>query len=600
MNAAMFAATLQAAATLLLSAGLAAFVAVRPSHTGLRSRLLGLLGALMAWSAGVIWRFTAADDASAFAGFVLGWLGIAALPPLWLLLGAHYARVTALEENPRLAAAAIVPSVLAWLALASNDAHHLFLREFTQRGVVRGPLFYAWLCFAYPCIVAGVGLFLLAARRTFRHRAWMRFAMVCVAALLPSVTSLLFVFQVVPLAYDPTPMALGVSVVALTFGIFRLQFLDALPLARRDVIDHLRDGVLIADPDGAVLDANPAAMRVLGQTLAELQRRTLEDVLIESAADTHRAEQLSRALLRLEPDSALDTAELLTRDERCLELAAKCLRGPGGGVLGRFVLLRDRTQELRTERRLRQSQRLETVGSLAAGVAHEVNNPLAFVRANLGQLEQLAGLAAKRAADPADAESEELAELPQIVAECVDGIERIGRIVDALRRFSRAPGEDFGPVDLNRVVQESLRLVELHRTGPVAVEAWLDPSLPPVQGSAQRLTQVFVNLLLNAKQALAGRGEGRVTVRTRRLDDVVEAMVSDDGPGVPAALRDRIFDPFFTTKGPEEGTGLGLSIAYDIVREHGGVIELHPSPLSGAVFVLHLPVDAAERAALED
>jgi PAS domain S-box-containing protein len=596
----MFAATLQAAATLLLSASLAAFVAVRPARTGLRSRLLGVLGALMVWSAGVIWRFTADDDASAFLGFVVGWLGIAALPPLWLLLGAHYARVTALEENPRLAAAAVVPSALAWLALASNESHHLFLKEFTQHSLVRGPLFYAWLCVAYPCIVAGVGLFGLAARRTFRHRAWMRFVMVCLAALLPSASSLVFVFQLVPLAFDPTPMALGVSVIALTFGIFRLQFLDALPLARRDVIDHLRDGVLIADPDGAVLDANPAAMRVLGQTLAELQRRTLQDVLLEAAADTRRAERLSDALLRLEPDAALDPDEIRTRDDRCLELAAKCLRGPGGGVLGRFVLLRDRTQELRTERRLRQSQRLETVGSLAAGVAHEVNNPLAFVRANLGQLGQLAELAVKRGLDPAEPESEELAELPQLVAECVDGIERIGRIVDVLRRFSRAPGEDFGPVDLNRVVQESLRLVELHRAGPVAVEAWLDASLPSVRGSAQRLTQVFVNLLLNAKQAMAGRSEGHVTVRTRRLDDVVEAMVSDDGPGVPPALRDRIFDPFFTTKGPEDGTGLGLSIAYDIVREHGGVIELDPSPRAGAVFVVHLPIDAADRGTDED
>jgi signal transduction histidine kinase len=280
--------------------------------------------------------------------------------------------------------------------------------------------------------------------------------------------------------------------------------------------------------------------------------------------------------------------EFTTRAERRLEVAGKCVRDAQGEVLGRFVLLRDRTEERRVEQLLRQSQRLETVGQLVAGVAHEVNNPLAFVQANLRQIERLAALAAKRPGEP-DRDAEEVAELPQIVAECIDGIERIERIVDSMRRFSRAPSDEFVAVDINRVVDASIRLADLHRSSSVAVDARLASVLPPVHGSAARLEQVFVNLLVNAKQALANRPRGRVEVATRLAGDIVQVRIEDDGPGIPEPHRERIFDPFFTTKAPEQGTGLGLSIAFDIVREHGGVLELRrASP--GACFVVHLPL----------
>jgi two-component system C4-dicarboxylate transport sensor histidine kinase DctB len=161
-----------------------------------------------------------------------------------------------------------------------------------------------------------------------------------------------------------------------------------------------------------------------------------------------------------------------------------------------------------------------------------------------------------------------------------------------MRRFSRLPAEELGPVDVNEVVHEAMRLAELHRNRGVTIEAWLAEGLPAVHGSAQRLTQVVLNLLVNAKQALVGLEEGHITVRTRLAADFVELTVVDDGPGVPEAIRDRIFDPFFTTKGPEDGTGLGLSIAFDIVREHGGVLELRSAPRGGACFRALLPAHA--------
>ncbi|HSJ98253.1 MAG TPA: ATP-binding protein, partial [Myxococcota bacterium] len=463
-----------------------------------------------------------------------------------------------------------------------------------QTALVRGPLFYAWTVFAYPAVLAGLALFVSAARRSFERDARPRLLVAVAAALLPAASSLLFILGLLPVRQDPTPAALGVSVLLFTFGIFRMHFLDALPLARRDVIDHLRDGVLITDAEGVVIDANPAALRILGRTSERVSSRALDLLLVEAGRESRAAAGVAAAILGLAPDASLAPAELRTRLDRVLELTAKCLAGPDGRALGRVLVLRDRTEERKYERLLRQTQKLETVGSLAAGVAHEVNNPLAFVRANLHQMERLAAVVAKHAGAPApaDPEAEELHELPQLVAECMDGIDRIGRIVGAMRRFSRLPADELGPVDVNQVVHEAMRLAELHHNRGVTLEAWLAEGLPAVHGSAQRLTQVVLNLLVNAKQALAGRDDGHVTVRTRLAGDLIELIVVDDGPGVPEAIRDRIFDPFFTTKGPEEGTGLGLSIAFDIVREHGGVLELKPGPRGGACFSTLLPASA--------
>jgi signal transduction histidine kinase len=585
----MAGAIFQAAATLLLAAGLAAYVALRPARSPLRLPLLGVLFSLTVWSAGVILRFTAGDPGGAFRGFVIGWLGIASLPGFWLLLAARYARVQALEERPLLALVPFVPAALAWAALATNPRHHLFLRAFDAVHVARGPLFYAWLLAAYPCVLGGIGLFVGAARRAHRRDARLRVLLATVAGALPTGVSLAYVFHVLRVPYDPTPTALGISVAMLIFGIFRLELLDSLPLARRDVIEHLRDGVVITDVDGMVIDANPAALRIFEAPLASLRGRPLRELLLALSVEPRAAEAAAAAVAGLPPDAALPAVDLSARADRRIEFAAKCLRGPSGTAVGAFAVLSDRTEQRRYERLLHQSQKLETVGSLAAGVAHEVNNPLAFVRANLTQLGRLAAAVTKPEPGGEGADPEDLEEMPQLVAECLDGIERIARTVDGLRRFSRVPSDELGPVDVGRAVHEAIRLAELHRNRGVTVEAWVDGNLPPVHGSAQRLTQVFLNLLINAKQALAGREDGRIGVRARGLGDAVEVTVSDNGPGVPEAIRDRIFDPFFTTKGPEEGTGLGLAIALDIVREHGGELELRPGPHGGSVFEVHLP-----------
>ena len=586
----MFGATLQAALTLLVAAVLATYVQLRARHAPLRIPLLSLLVALIVWSGGVIWRFAATDARSAFLGLVFSWIGVATVPPLWFLMAARYARLRSIERRPALAVALFVPSMLTLLALATTSKHQLFFRTFALHGLPeRGPLFYAYLVFAYTMVVGGIALFLVAARRMWSSSEWQRAALLASAALLPTVASLLFICQLWPVAYDPTPAMLGCSLVILTLGVFRYQLLEALPLTRGDVIDHLRDGVVIADATGCVIDANPGALAILGRALADVRGARLGELLAPLGRDAGSIQLLGERFEQLAPDAAAAPVELSTRQERRIEVTGRCLRAPNGEALGRFAVLRDRTDERRTEHLLRQSQKLETVGSLVAGVAHEINNPLAFVLANLSQLEDMAELVSKHLPALEGDEAEDVAEMPQLVGECIEGIGRIRRIVDAMQRFSRVPSDEFTAVDVNRVVEDSIRLADLHRNRDVLVQALLEPDLPLVHGSASRLEQVLLNLLVNAKHALADQSAGRIEVVTRLVGDVVEVSVRDDGPGVPEALRHRIFDPFFTTKGPERGTGLGLSIAFDIVREHGGVLELRPTSDGGACFVAHLP-----------
>lgn len=588
----MFGATLQAAVTILVATALATYVWLRAARTPLRGPLLGLMLALILWSGGVIWRFAARTDSVAFLGILITWAGVVAVPPCWFLLASRYARIRALDRRPGLALVLFTPAALSWISIATNPWHGLFYRSFSADGLSdRGPLYYAALAYAYSLVLAGIGFFLVAPRRTAGAASRRDALLVVFAALLPTVASLLFISSAVPIPYDPTPGTFVISLVIFTFGVFRYQLLEALPLARGDTVDFLHEGVVIADPGGQVIDSNRAAVALLGRSAGDSRGMRLAELLSPIGGEIETLLAVQQRFESLPPNAGPVSIELCGPGDRRIEIAARCLSRPDGVVLGRLAVLRDRTDEHRSEGLLRQSQKLETVGRLVAGVAHEVNNPLAFVRANLNHLERVSEDLAKRLVDdPRREQIQELAELPQIVAECLDGIDRITRIVDAMRRFSRPHGEAFAPVDLNEVVRVALRIAELHRNERVSIRAHLDEALPSIHGSATRLEQVVLNLLMNAKQALEGRASGHIAIATRCVGDHVEVEISDDGPGILPELRDRIFDPFFTTKGPEQGTGLGLSIAHDIVREHDAVLELLPIERSGACFVARFPL----------
>jgi two-component system sensor histidine kinase HupT/HoxJ len=568
---------------------------LRREKSLLHWHLIALMASVTCWTGGGVLFLRANTLPSQHLALDLAFLGALTTPTLYLLLAARFARVGVLEERPVTSALLLLPCTVFYVAYLTNDSHGLFLRGPVPIGSLgggpiewAGPLFWISAAWGLTCGIAAVALQSHSALRLVASHERARGLLLAIAAVPPLVTSVLHLFSVVRFSYDPVPSSFAFSAILIAVAVVRFRVLDALPLARRDVIEHMRDGVLLADADGLVLDANAAAARLLGASIGILRARPMAHVLepLESAAQRGA---IAAALGRLYQDRLPQTLDLRTSDDRRIELRASLVLGRLGDPAGAFVELRDRTDEHRYERAIRQSQKLETVGTLVAGVAHEVNNPLAFVRANLTQLRRASDAVLKRLDAFDDEQADELRDLPALVDESLEGVERIARVVDGMRRFSRVPTEDASPVDLNQVASDAVRLAGFHGNRTVAVLPRLAADLPSVRGSAERLVQVLLNLLVNAKQALRDRRDGRVVVETAFLGDHVELRVCDNGPGVPLSIQHRIFDPFFTTKDPDEGTGLGLSIAFDIVREHRGTIEVVSEEGGGACFVVRLP-----------
>jgi signal transduction histidine kinase len=231
-----------------------------------------------------------------------------------------------------------------------------------------------------------------------------------------------------------------------------------------------------------------------------------------------------------------------------------------------------------SERRRAEAERLALIGQLAAGVAHEINNPLAYVQSNLTFLcEQLTG-------------SDD--DLREALAEAHEGVGRIGQIVRDLRSFSRAGPEQVAPTRVQELLEEARRVASVRIRGTkVVVE--VAKELPPLVTSHQRLLQVLINLLVNAADALEGAAtpEPRIRLQAQVADGRLRLAVEDNGPGIPPDLRQRIFDPFFTTKPPGKGTGLGLSLSREYVGQLGGRLELSEGERGGALFTIELPFE---------
>jgi hypothetical protein len=237
------------------------------------------------------------------------------------------------------------------------------------------------------------------------------------------------------------------------------------------------------------------------------------------------------------------------------------------------VILDDITEREELERKLVQADKLSSIGLLAAGVAHEVNTPLAVISTYAQMLaKQVAG----------DEQKSKL--LDKIARQTF----RASEIVNSLLNFSRTSSTAFEDIDLNRVLRETLTLLEHQfQKSSINVESDLETDLPLIRGNAGKLQQVFLNLFINARDAMESGGTLRVTTKPDAVG--VQVEVSDSGPGIPRENLARIFDPFFTTKGARKGTGLGLSVSYGIVEEHGGVIEVESKAGEGTVFRLEFP-----------
>ena len=276
--------------------------------------------------------------------------------------------------------------------------------------------------------------------------------------------------------------------------------------------------------------------------------------------------------------------EVVTRtgEPRAVMVSVSPLHGVEGAILGVLGIARDMTETKKLEHRIRNSEKLASVGRLAAGVAHEINNPLGGILNCLYNLR-------KGTLSPS--------RLEEYRVSMEDGVRRVQKIVRQLLDFSQQDEPEFAPTDINHVVDRVLVLTtHLFAPNRIRLETGFGQGLPNVMLDRHMVEQVLMNLVLNAVQAM--KDGGRLTIRTSVVEGVCLIEVRDTGSGIPPAVLPRIFDPFFTTKSEGEGTGLGLSVSLGIVERHGGKILVDSEVGKGTTFTLCLPV-SRERSLME-
>jgi signal transduction histidine kinase/ActR/RegA family two-component response regulator len=364
----------------------------------------------------------------------------------------------------------------------------------------------------------------------------------------------------------------------------------------RAVFDSALDAMLIVDDAGVIRDANSAAGTLLGGGRSQVIGRGMTEIVpamrgrrAEGEDPGVRLTALTRARGRMTGETEVG---LPGHRPRSVEFAAvpNILPGRHLGVM------RDVTERKQLHARLALADRMVSVGTLAAGVGHELNNPLAYVNANLGFLSERLGRVAEvmsGAAFPGPADAELARELQEAVRDARNGTERMRIIIRDLKTFSRMDEDKAEPVDLRPVLESCVNMAwnEIRHRARLVKD--LGP-VPPVRGNEARLGQVFLNLLVNAAQAIP---EGQVAgneiriVTRREAGGRVAVEVRDTGCGIPPEHLSRVFDPFFTTKPPGVGTGLGLAICHSIVARLGGEIAIESRVPGGTT--VRVVLDAA-------
>jgi PAS domain S-box-containing protein len=349
----------------------------------------------------------------------------------------------------------------------------------------------------------------------------------------------------------------------------------------RNILDSIADGIVTVDLEGRVTLWNQSMQRHYDVAPPEVLGRRLVDVfpalvpegvaarvdeILAGRAESFRIERVRHQTLR--------------RGTAVMDLEGIALRDARGERIGAVLVVTDVTQQDVAAHQLQQTEKLAAIGTLAAGVAHEINNPVGIITARVETMLW---------------DADDMG-LPPAVQEDLRVIEkhaqRVAKIARGLLSFARRAPWETSWVDLNRLLEEALLLVERQfaKEG-ILLERALEPGLPPVRGSVNHLEQVVINFLNNAREAMAGGGRLSVTSRRGPREGWVVVRIADSGPGIPAEHLSRIFDPFFTTKAA--GTGLGLAVSYGIVQEHGGTIEVESAAGRGTTFIVALPVAGA-------
>ncbi len=387
----------------------------------------------------------------------------------------------------------------------------------------------------------------------------------------------------------------------------------------RSIFENMQEGFYRANLDGKIILANPKAARIMGYDSFEeiygfemtrfYQNPEDREILLEKIS---REGGVSAYEVKIRKKDGSPATILVNSHPR------KDKNGIYQGVEGTIL---DITDIKRLEMELSHAQKLESIGRLAAGIAHEINTPIQFVGDNIhfmrdafealnSVVERFRAVLIRAEKGEPDAESiKEMAsalkdadpeflaeEVPSAIRQSLEGIDRVRKIVISMKEFSHPGGEDNVMTNINRAVENTVTVTKNEWKYVSDLVMDLDDTLPEISCNPGEINQVLLNMIMNASQAIGDtvkdhqKEKGKITIQTRNRDEHIEISISDTGPGIPEAIKNKIFDPFFTTKKVGKGTGQGLAISRSIIVDrHKGKITLESWPGKGTTFMISLP-----------
>jgi PAS domain S-box-containing protein len=540
-----------------------------------------LLFALSFWCVAYLWELNATGLEAKSIALKVRYIGVLLLPMAWLgFIIDFVARADARTRRVVRAVGAVSGGLLllAW----TDEWHGLFWGGLALEGegadavlVGRGLGFWINVALTYAAILTGIVILASQAVSSpylYRKRA----GIIIASAVVPWVGNLIVIAgEDRPGVMDLTPVLFSLTAVLAAVAVFRYRVLDPIPTLRDVRIEVLGDGLLILDTRGRIADLNRAAEGILGRTRAAAAGLSVSDLLgdIDTVTETERRCDVRRQLAGV---------------ARTFDASVTPIRSPSGDRAGSLVLLRDVTERRALEEQLRQAQKMEAVGKLAGGVAHDFNNILTVI----------IGFAAL-ADDDIPKNSPARSSIEQVRRSA----EQAAALTRQLLAFGRRQILQPEPLDIGEVVRHMESMVRRLIGADVLVVTEYAEDMPIIDADRTQLQQVLLNLVVNARDAMPKGGQ--LTIRTGRstvsgassgvlpAGEYVWLEVSDTGHGIGPEIVERIFEPFFTTKPVGQGTGLGLSTVHGIAKQSGGDVIVRSVPDRGATFRVLLPARAA-------
>ena len=399
------------------------------------------------------------------------------------------------------------------------------------------------------------------------------------------------------------------------------EALAAAEIKYRGMFDQALFGIFHVDPEGHLLDANQAMANILLYSTPDEMLKTISDPLWTTSVLPDRTAEFRAEMEKFRHVRAFEI-EVYRKDRSKIWISATVRALMNGGNLAGFEgMFEDITERRSLRDQLLQAQKLESVGQLAAGIAHEINTPTQYIGDNIRFLKKAFGklstalsvydrLWKEICSDAVTSTSKNeiavalqkidlgflLEEIPKSINDGLEGVMRVSSLVSAMKEFSHPGTKEKVAVDLNRAIQNSITVARNEWKYVADMETHFEPTLPLVSCLPGEFNQVILNLIVNAAHAIGDRSKerdgekGKITVQTARISTGVEIRIGDTGGGIPVEVRTKIFDPFFTTKEIGKGTGQGLAIARSvIVDKHNGSIDFETVLGEGTTFIIRLP-----------